>query len=105
MNLYKFPIYLNFRKPLFPKGRGRTKKKMFFGLTIFSLKNLVDSQMMSIQKKSITFGCVVVMLSQCLVFSVFLCDICAYTCSLLNDWKVSGRHPNISPLNISAYVS
>lgn len=82
MNLYKFPIYLNFRKPLFPKGRGRTKKKMFFGLTIFSFKNLVDSQMMSIQKKSITFGYVVVMLSQCFVFSGFFFVIFVLTHAL-----------------------
>lgn len=95
MNLYKFPIYLKFRKPLFPKGRGRTKKKMFFGLTVFSLKNLVDSQMTSVQKKSITFGRVVVMLPHCFVFSFFcVIFVLTHALSLLNDWKVSGRHPN-----------
>lgn len=51
---------------------GLGPKEDVFWLTIFSLKNLADPQMMNIQKEGTAFGCVVVMLSQCCVLGVFV---------------------------------
>lgn len=90
INLYKFPIYLNFSKPLFPKGKVRTKENVFW-LTVFSFKSLADLQMTNIQKKGIAFGCVVVMLSECSVFS-FWWYLCSHMLSLKwfeSKWQTS----------------